>query len=574
VTSLLGSSRDRPLSEICPLDWRLRSFINLERRKECLGASPARPGGSGMRRHFVIPIVLLISVASAASAGTLVASAPVPASSTASSPLAGCTLDSGQISPTSLVYMNSEVEPWVATDPTNPLHLVGAWQQDRWSNGGARGLVTATSFDGGTTWSAPNASTWSSLCTGGTVANRGDFQRATDPWTTVAPNGDTYLMSLSLNNPDTSADHAMLVMKSTNGGVSWGDPTTLIRENNPAVLNDKNSMTADPNEADGSHVYAVWDRLELPNERVRGQAVENAFPFTGPILFTRTTNAGASWETPREIFRPKGRITQTIGNQIVVLPDLNNTVHEGQVVNGFTLISIKQGGNVFGAFSVALIRSADQGTTWDQRAIIVDKLFNRTVRDPLTGDPARTQDIIPDFAVDANNGSLYAVWQDSRFNGFAFNGIAFSMSVNGGLTWSTPIEVNRTPAAIPAGNQQAFTPSVHVLPNGTVGVSYYDFRNNGTTDTSVNDPLETDHFMVHCHSDCTNASALTTNWTETRITQTSFNLRRAPVARGYFVGDYVGLSNTGTGGNSFLAFFGQSLSTTDPATVYSSRIAP
>jgi hypothetical protein len=35
-------------------------------------------------------------------------------------------------------------------------------------------------------------------------------------------------------------------------------------------------------------------------------------------------------------------------------------------------------------------------------------------------------------------------------------------------------------------NHQAFTPSVHVLPDGTVGVSYYDFRNNtagGGTDT-------------------------------------------------------------------------------------------
>ena len=32
-------------------------------------------------------------------------------------------------------------------------HLIGVWQQDRWSDGGARGLRTGYSFDGGLTWS-------------------------------------------------------------------------------------------------------------------------------------------------------------------------------------------------------------------------------------------------------------------------------------------------------------------------------------------------------------------------------------------------------------------------------------
>jgi hypothetical protein len=59
------------------------------------------------------------------------------------------------------------------------------------------------------------------------------------------------------------------------------------------------------------------------------------------------------------------------------------------------------------------------------------------------------------------------------------------MSGDGGQTWSTPIKVNQTPV-LGNLNHQAFTPSVHVLPDGTVGVSYYDFRNNtagGGTDT-------------------------------------------------------------------------------------------
>ena len=42
----------------------------------------------------------------------------------------------------------------------------------------------------------------------------------------------------------------------------------------------------------------------------------------------------------------------------------------------------------------------------------------------------------------------------------------------------TAIKVNKTPTNIPIGNQQAFTPSVDVAADGTVAVTYYDFRNN------------------------------------------------------------------------------------------------
>src|SRR5262245_34281138 len=50
-------------------------------------------------------------------------------------------------------YVNAEVEPWIAVDPSDPKHLVGAWQQDRHSlGGGASGLMSAVSNDRGRTW--------------------------------------------------------------------------------------------------------------------------------------------------------------------------------------------------------------------------------------------------------------------------------------------------------------------------------------------------------------------------------------------------------------------------------------
>lgn len=65
------------------------------------------------------------------------------------SPFSGCTADAGQ---SGINYAGSEVEPWVAVNPANGNNLVGAWQQDRWSNVGSRGLVAGYSGDGGAIW--------------------------------------------------------------------------------------------------------------------------------------------------------------------------------------------------------------------------------------------------------------------------------------------------------------------------------------------------------------------------------------------------------------------------------------
>src|SRR5215469_17497220 len=84
----------------------------------------------------------------------------------------------------------------------------------------------------------------------------------------------------------------------------------------------------------------------------------------------------------------------------------------------------------------------------------------------FVGDPTN-----PSFAVDGRNGNLYAVWEDGRFSNFQYNDIAFSMSVDGGSTWSAPIRVNQTPLTIPPLDRQAFFPNVAVAANGTIGVS-------------------------------------------------------------------------------------------------------
>src|SRR5262245_36993972 len=67
------------------------------------------------------------------------------------------------IAPNGRAFINSEAEPQIAVDPTNPAHAVAVWQQDRYrSVGGARALVVSvtTNADNSTTgahWSTPAA---------------------------------------------------------------------------------------------------------------------------------------------------------------------------------------------------------------------------------------------------------------------------------------------------------------------------------------------------------------------------------------------------------------------------------
>jgi hypothetical protein len=474
-----------------------------------------------------------------------------------SSPIAGCTADGDQ---TGTLYEHSEVEPHVAVNPANPDNLIAAWQQDRYSDGGSQGLVTASSHNGGLTWTL-NADTKSSLCTGGTTGNGGGYERASDPWLGISPDGTAYLMSLSVDNDPTAGGfvnagfNAMLVMRSTDGGVTWSNPVTLRRDDNPNTLNDKNTLTADPTDPD--FVYAVWDRLASPpGETPNPVAFENAIAFGGPTWFARTTDGGDTWEPAREIYDP-GTLGQTIGNVIAVLPD-------GDLANVFTLIRGASNRRDTRGFSIALIRSEDHGTTWPKKETVIDDFFRGIVVDPDDNQPVRTGDINPEVAVDPTSGALYVVWQDSRFG--QRSGIAFSQSLDGGFTWSAPIKVNQTPTDVAVGNQQAFTPMVDVSSDGTVGVSYYDFRNN-EADPAV---LGTDAFLAHCHPATTSCADPDSWGEEVRLTDATFDMGQAPVARGFFTGDYEGLDVAGT---DFFPLWSMPHGS-DPSSVFIRRVTP
>lgn len=446
-------------------------------------------------------LALALAACSGGGGGSSPAPAPPPASGAVSGPspfAPGCGGANGTL------FVNAEVEPSLAANPANPSHLLAMWQQDRWSNGSARGLVSAVSFDGGTTWS-PRAMTLS-RCGGGTAANGGDYDRATDPWVALGPDGTAWAMSLSTTGASFApgSANAMLVARSADGGRSWGDAVPLILDTAP-FFNDKNALTADP--ADPRFAYAVWDRL-----RDTGG---------GPAMFSRTTNGGASWEPARAILDP-GERSQTIGNLVVV--DTG-----GALVNVATRIDEGTGGR--NTASIVSIRSADRGATWSAPILVAAHLAIGA-RDPESGQAIRDGAIL--FSAAAGpGGSLHVAWQDARFSGGLRDAIAYSRSSDGGLSWTAPVRVNPDPAVA------AFTPNVQILSDGTVGIAYFDLRDN-TTDPAT---LPTGYWLARSRDGST--------WQETRLAG-PFDLASAPNAGGLFLGDYMGLAGSGT---AFLSLF-------------------
>lgn len=404
-----------------------------------------------------------------------------------------------------VLYRGAEVEPMLARNPADPNHLIGVWQQDRWSNGGAAGQGTAASFDGGRTWFRTQAPL--SRCTGGNAANGGDYPRVSDPWVTIAPDGAAYQIGITFGGGlfEPNAFGAVLVSRSADGGRTWGPATTLIQDGSTA-FNDKESITADPTNA--SLVYATWERF-VGSEQ--GPA---------PTWLARTTNGGATWEPAHPIYDPGGT-NSTLNNQVVVLPD------------GALLLFFSEFDNVGDLTTVLLrvIRSQDKGATWSAPVTIAQSL-SRGTRIPETGTPIRDGSNLGSVAVD-KSGALAIAWQDSRFSGGARDGIAFSRSFDGGLSWSAPVQINSVPSV------QALLPTVTIRDDNLIGVTYYDFRNHAPGAAT----LLTDYWLT--------TSADGVNWNESHVAG-PFDFATAPFAEGLFLGDYQALTSIG---NTFVPFY-------------------
>jgi hypothetical protein len=490
-------------------------------------------------------------MAFATAAGATTITSPVQVNNAVSPFAVGCAGPGHDT--TGTLAENGEVEPWVSVDQSNTQNVAGAWQQDRWSDGGSHGLVSSVSTNGGTTFGGDEFPDFSRCPLFAHYGNPDaqdpgkEFDRGSDPWVSWGDQNRLYQIGLTVSEPEfgLGLNSGILVSYSDDFGATWTHPTVLKSDTSRggSVLNDKESITADP---DGQHVYAIWDRLQVGGStNVPLQTTENAIGYRGQTWFSESSDRGQTWSPARIIYDP-GEVNQTIANQIAV-------TGQGTLVDTFVLIRNFSNAHKNRGLSVATMRSTDNGATWS-KPTIVSNLVDRTVTTPGDGMPLRTGDTIPDIAVDPTSDNVYLSWQDARSGTPA---IYTSTSTDDGKTWGPPVQASDSPAGV-----SAFTGSVDVNNDGTVAVTYYDFRND-TSDTST---ALTDYWITFS----TDGGQ---TWSPSqRVTNPSFNMKDAPIARGFFVGDYEGLDHAGS---DFKLFFVQAHPpASDPTDVYTSTVTP
>ena len=308
-----------------------------------------------------------------------------------------------------------------------------------------KGLVAGFSRDGGRTF---QRSVWPvSRCAPGGL----NYERASDPWVSIGPEGTVYgsALSFDVNSPR----NTVAALTSYDGGRTWRNVTVLIDDTQPQFADDKNSVTADP--VRPGSAYQVWDRLEFSPDLTEF--------VDGPTYLSVTRDFGRTWSTPRVIVT-MAPFQQTIGNVIVV------DHRTGALYNFYESIQYTDATGTaieFARFEV--VRSTDAGATWSAPTIVANDSSVLPVN-PNTGQPLRTGFGLPFPAIDPRTGELYMAYEGSDFTGGQYNQIQLVHSTDRGRTWSAPVRVNGDPSVL------AFTPSIAVTNDGDVGVTYYDLR--------------------------------------------------------------------------------------------------
>ena len=417
--------------------------------------------------------------------------------------------------------IDSEVEPHIAVDPTDPDTMISAWIQDRHpEGGGGRSNVVGVTKDGGRSWKqvvVPGISG----CTGGRYA------RATDPWLDFGPDGVAYLASLSFEQTEPST---ILVSTSADGGETWGTPgeVTGIEQN---AYNDRQALTAHPTIP--GRAYIAWVK-RVPF----GVDAQNT------AMFASTSDHGKSWSTPTPLFA-SGAFVMPVGSEILVLPD-GTLLHVFSLLNYSVDYRLPEGAPRV-PFRIMVQRSTDDGVSWSLPQVLGGgaRVFPR---DPDTGAVLAAWVSMPSADV-APDGTVYVSWGDLDS---VPRRIEVVSSQDGANTWTDPTAAATSPADL-------MLPALAVGHGGTVAVTYYSFENDVPGDSE----LTTDVWFVHSKDGGA-------TWERSHLAG-PFDMRQAPMnGGGRTVGDYTGLDaipGTGSSKAHGLEKFAAALSLAPPIAV-------
>jgi hypothetical protein len=307
--------------------------------------------------------------------------------------------------------------------------IVAAFQSGRFFDGGASDIAFATSTDGGTTWTQGNLPGITK------VANAANpYDRVSDSAVAFDARHHVWLISslAIVDVPGGIKGAAVVVSRSTDGGLTWGAPVVVAAATGSSDL-DKNWTVCD-NTATSPFYGNCYTEFDDFGDRDR-------------IKMSTSSDGGLTWGAAKNT----ANNATGLGGQPVVQPD------------GTVIVPIAD------AFETTILAfmSVDGGNSWSKTTRI-SRVADHTVAGNLRSGP------LPSAAIDAD-GVVYVVWQDCRFRrGCKANDIVLSTSLDG-TSWSRPVRI-----PIDAANSTVdhFIPGLDADPatSGTkvhLGLTYY-----------------------------------------------------------------------------------------------------
>lgn len=406
------------------------------------------------------------------------------------------------------------------------------------------------SFDGGTTWfgAPPFPAGYNTMIPGfptdtsaaGLSSPLKNLDGSGDPVVRFDAAGNLYIAGIAFNRnfdqPDKPVDNVVYVAKYnfTPGTAATASTTTTAGAPRHftyagTTIVDRGAIGfAVPHQPfgfAGEFVDKEWMEVDLNSS---GPCAGNVYvtytSFHGvggnfPIKFSRSTNGGASFSSPRTISTGgQAGTVRTQGSDIAVAPD--GTIYVAY--RTFTTNSDPA--------SIQVVKSTDCGKHWSKPVTT----NNALVAGNAPGVGFRT----PTFAFVATDNTnpniVYVAYQN--FVGSDYD-IYVQRSTDGGATWGAPVQVNADPGA-----RHQIWPTIEVS-NGALHVAWYDFRNSATP---ANEALDVFYACTNC-----NGFAYPAFDGETRVTDVSHNAQCQMFGGGSvaFHGDYIELDARWDGAN-------------------------
>ena len=369
-----------------------------------------------------------------------------------------------------------ELETAIAVNPADRRNIIATWKQDVGPDSTRSDLV-ASSQDGGKTWTRTTIPDLT-VCTGGTA------DLGSDPWVSAGGDGTVYFSGLAADISTDPPTTAVVASHSGDGGLTWPSVATVAP---PLQGNETDAITGSPT-LDG-HAYTVWANFTFD------------LPRTNTLEFSRTTDSGTTWSAPVLIDQP-GPFAWDVAPRLLVLAD-------GTLLTLFAQTDLEAGFAVHYA-----ARSLDEGQTWLPPVQVGPHLPLTEFVHPEFDLP---QPHFPSAAV-APDGTAYLAFENNSSG--TSGGIGVAKSRDGGLTW--------TSSMLPGVSAYAFEPAIAVDKKGTVGVMWYDLRNDRLGDSA----LTADVWFAHSR----NRGA---SWRQTHVAGPT-DLQTSPGHN--YVGEYQGLA--------------------------------